>query len=58
MQEYIEMRKFVSRERAKIVIIASKIAIEDLGNPNGIFVNNVRVKTKEKKFQKMDIKYL
>jgi hypothetical protein len=58
MQEYIEMRKFVSRERAKIVIIASKIAIEDLGIPNGIFVNNVRVKTKEKKFQKMDIKYL
>jgi hypothetical protein len=58
MQEYIEMRKFVSRERAKIVIIASKIAIEDLGNPNGIFVYNIRVKTKEKKFQKMDIKYL
>jgi len=34
---------FVSREHAKLTVDRSRVAIEDLGSTNGLFVNSVRV---------------
>jgi pSer/pThr/pTyr-binding forkhead associated (FHA) protein len=48
MKEYFAIRQFVSREHAKIEIIGSKIAIVDLGKPNGIFINNIKVESNSK----------
>lgn len=48
MQEYFAIRKFVSREHARLEIIGSKVAIVDLGKPNGIYINNIRVASNDK----------
>src|SRR5262249_21630066 len=39
---------FVSREHAKVTVSArNNVVIEDLGSPNGVFVNSVRIDRQE-----------
>lgn len=43
MSEYLDEHMFTSRIHAEISIIGEKLAIKDLGKPNGTFINNKRL---------------
>lgn len=43
MSEYLDEHMFTSRIHAEISIVGDKLAIKDLGKPNGTFVNNKRL---------------